>query len=213
MLGNVPLFSGLSEEELQTLEAHSVTKNVRKNTVIIDKGDETSSLYVIVSGKVKVYLANEQGKEIILNIQGSNDYFGELALLAGTPRNASVMTLQDSQFMVIKKWEFSECLINHPEIALNLVHALVERVSGLTESVNDLALHDVYERVTTALRKQAAEQEGKLVVEALTQQDLAHMVGATRQMVNTILKDLKAGGYLSVKGKQITINRELPPHW
>ena len=213
MLGNVPLFSGLSDEELKMIEAHSVLKSTRKNTVIIDRGDETSSLYIIVSGKVKVYISDEEGKEIILNVQGIGEHLGELAMLAGTSRTASVMTLEDSKFIVISKQAFRECLARNPGIAFNLIRTLAERVGALTEDVSKLALNDVYSRVAAKLQQQATEQDGMQVIEQLTQQQLADMVGATRQMVSLIFKDLKTGGYITIDKRRITINKKLPSNW
>jgi len=213
MLGNVPLFQGLCEEELHTIELHAVPKTYRKNTVIIEKGDESTSLYILVGGKVKVYVSDDQGKEIILNTQGPGEYLGELALLGESPRTASVMTLEDSRFLVITKRAFLECLSKNPNIALNLIKGLVRRVSALTESVSNLALRGVYGRLSNALMEHASEEDGRLVTQRLTQQDIANLVGSSREMVSRIFKDLKAGGYISVEGKRIIINKKLPANW
>ncbi len=213
MLGNIPLFSGLSDEDLRTIERHAVPKSYRKSTVLIEKGDETTSLYVIVSGKVKVFVADDTGKEIVLNTQEAGEHFGELALLGDTRRTASVMTVDDSKFLVITKKAFLQCLSTHPNIALNLIRALVERVRALTDNVSNLALRDVYGRLTTALMENAKEEAGKLITDRLTQQEIASLVGSSREMVSRIFKDLKAGGYISVEGKRITIHKKLPAHW
>ena len=213
MLGDVPLFSGLSAEDLSTIESHAVRKTYRKNTVLIEKGDETTSLYVIVSGKVKVYVADESGKEIVLNTQEAGEHFGELALLGDTRRTASVMTLEDCKFLVITKSAFLECLSRHPNIGLNLIRALVERVRALTDNVSNLALRDVYGRLTATLMEHAKEENGKLITDRLTQQDIASLVGSSREMVSRIFKDLREGGYISVEGKRIAINKKLPAHW
>ncbi len=213
MLGDVPLFSGLSAEDLRTIESHAVLKTYRKNTVLIERGDETTSLYVIVSGKVKVYVADESGKEIVLNTQEAGEHFGELALLGDTRRTASVMTLEDCKFLVITKSAFLECLSRHPNIGLNLIRALVERVRALTDNVSNLALRDVYGRLTATLMEHAKEEDGKLITDRLTQQDIASLVGSSREMVSRIFKDLREGGYISVEGKRIAINKKLPAHW
>ena len=213
MLGNIPLFSGLSDEDLHTIERHAVPKSYRKSTVLIEKGDETTSLYVIVSGKVKVFVADDTGKEIVLNTQEAGEHFGELALLGDTRRTASVMTVEDSKFLVITKKSFLQCLSSHPNIALNLIRALVERVRALTDNVSNLALRDVYGRLTAALMENAKEEAGKLITDRLTQQEIASLVGSSREMVSRIFKDLKAGGYISVEGKRITIHKKLPAHW
>jgi len=198
MLGNIPLFSGLSDEDLRTIEQHAVPKSYRRNTVLIEKGDETTSLYVIVSGRVKVFVADETGKEIVLNTQEEGEHFGELALLGDTRRTASVMTVDDSKFLVITKKAFLQCLSTHPNIALNLIRALVERVRALTDNVSNLALRDVYGRLTAALMENAKEEDGKLMTDRLTQQEIASLVGSSREMVSRIFKDLKAGGYITV---------------
>ncbi len=213
MLANVPLFQGLSEEELHTIELHAAPKAYRKNTVIIEQGDESNSLYVIVSGKVKVYVSDEQGKEIVLNTQGPGEHLGELALLGDSPRTASVVTLEDTRFLVITKRAFLECLSKNPTITLNLIKVLVQRVKALTENVSNLALRDVYGRLTKTLVDHATEQDGKLVTEPLTQQDIANLVGSSREMVSRIFKDLRAGGYITVEGKRIVINKKFPSHW
>ncbi len=213
MLGDIQLFSGLSEEELHTLKNHCVTKKYRKNTVILEKGDETKSLYIIVSGRIKVYVSGENGKEVVLNAQGPGEHFGELALLGESPRTASVVTLEDSSFLVISKPAFLDFLSNHPNIAFNLIKALVLRVMTLTEDVSSLALLDVYGRIAKMLMDTAEEQDEILVTEPLTQQDIANRVGASREMVSRILKDLKEGGYITNQGKRIVINKHLPAHW
>lgn len=213
VLDNVPLFSDLSESELQIIESRSTTRSYRKHTVIMEKDDESDSLYVILSGRVKAYVSDEEGKEIVVNMLGPGGYFGELALLGRMRRTASVMTTEDSRLMVIPKHAFLECLTDHPAILLDLIGNLVERLSKVTELVGNLALLDVYGRVARLLANNARERDGKLVTGKLTQQEIANLVGSSREMVSRILNDLKKGGYISIQGKQITINRALPPRW
>ena len=213
MLDKISLFSGLQLEELETIKSHSIVRIYRRNTIILNKGSESSSLYVILSGKVKVYISDEDGKEIVLNIQGPGAHFGELALIGGLPRSASVMTLADCKIMILTKHAFLECLSQHPNIALNLINSLVSRVCELTDNVSDLALLDIYGRVVKTLLRNAREIDGEFMVENLSQHDIASIVGASRTMVNRIFKDLKAGGYVALKGKRIVIHKKLPEHW
>ena len=114
MLEKVALFSGLPPEEIESFERLSVKKSYKKHTIVIDKGDETSSLYVILSGSIKVFLADEDGKEIVLSHMAPGDYFGELALIGETQRSASVMTLEDSKFLIISKSALRTCLSKNP---------------------------------------------------------------------------------------------------
>ncbi len=214
MLDKVALFSSLSPDDVATLERHTKTKRYRKNTVIMEKGDESAALYVLVSGKVRVYVADEEGKEVVLNVcDEPGSHFGELALLRDTTRTASVMTLEDSQFLIISKPDFRKCLADHPEIALDIIGALVDQVSNLTERVSALALNDVYGRLAATLKDIAREEDGRLITQALTQQELAQMIGASREMVSRIFKELKAGDYIHLEDKRIVLNKKLPARW
>jgi CRP/FNR family cyclic AMP-dependent transcriptional regulator len=215
-LQGIPLFSGLEPDELQTLFDHAAIRKYAKNTVIIQDGDESDSLYVIASGKVKVYLTDEKGKEVILNFQETGEYFGELALLDRIKRSASVITLVPCQFIVITRQDFMRCLAQHPTIALRMMKDLTTRLRELTEEVKSLALMDVYGRVARTLLKLAEEKDGQLQIsQALSRKDLANMVGSSREMVSRILKELEREGYLLFQGKAIIIQDRLPrtsPH-
>lgn len=210
---NATVLTYLNEEELRTLSAQGVVKNFPKNTVIVSEGDETDSLYIIIAGRVKVFVGDEEGKEIVLGTQGPGEYFGEM-VLDGGPRSASVMTLEPSRFAVIPKHRFREFLRSHPEFAIHLVEKLIQRTRALTENVRSLALMDVYGRVARLLLELGREAGGKLVIDQkLTQQDIANRVGASREMISKILKDLSLGGYITVEKKRITINKTPPRHW
>jgi CRP/FNR family cyclic AMP-dependent transcriptional regulator len=214
MLENVPLFSGLSEVALSEIEQHSSVKSFNKNAIVINQDDETYSLYVILSGAVKVFISAEDGREAVLNHQTAGDYFGDLALIDKQPRVASVMTTEPSRFMIISREDFMACLSKNPEIAINLIKPMTSRMRMLARNVSSLALLDVYGRVARVLLEQAEQQEdGEMITGKITQQEIADMVGASRAMVSRILKDLKAGGYISVDKKRITIQQKLPSRW
>lgn len=213
MLEKIPLFSGLPEESLAKIEQHGSVKSYRKNTIVINEGDETNSLYVILTGRVKVFLSSEDGRETVLNHQGPGEYFGEMALIDRQPRAASVMTLEPSKFMIISQGDFMDCLSANPEIALKLIRPLTGRIRMLAQNVSSLAMLDVYGRVARTLLQNAEKEGGKLITGKLTQQEIADMVGASRAMVSRILTDLKAGGYISVERKRITIHQKLPSRW
>jgi len=210
--GDGPIWS-LPEEYLKSLAEHGGVKAYPKNAVIVNEGDRSDSLYVILSGKVKVYLADEEGKEVLLNTQGAGEYFGEIILDEG-PRSASVMTLEPSKFSIISKTQFQEFLATHPDGALELIRSLIQRVRALTKSVGNLALLDVYGRVARMLLELATEHEGRLIInEPLTQQDMASRVGCSREMISRILKDLRAGGYVKMDGDKMVIAKKPPRNW
>jgi len=211
---NISLFKGLPDEDLQAISDLAVTRQYPRNMLIICEGDRSDSLYIVLSGKVKVFLNDEEGKEVTLNIQGEGEYFGELAMLDDAPRSATVVTLEETRLAVVSRSAFDECLENNPKIALTVIHGLARRLRELTENVRSLALMDVYGRVAHTLLDLAEERDGKLVVtQRLTQRDIASMVGASREMVSRILRDLTVGGYITSKNKIITINERLPSAW
>jgi CRP/FNR family cyclic AMP-dependent transcriptional regulator len=213
MLEDIDMFAGLSSEELKTLESYITARTYRRNTIVVEKGDEASSLYVLISGKAKAYIADESGKEIVLSVIEPGEYFGELALLGEPVRTASVMTLADSKLAIISKAAFMQCLSSNPNIAINIIGGLIRRINYLTEKVSDLGLKDVYGRVVSLLQRISTEEDGKRVTDRVTQQQIADEVGSSREMVSRILKDLKRGAYVSVDHGIYTIKKNLPAKW
>ena len=204
---------GLSPDELEALTRGATIRSFAKNAVVVNEGDRTDSLYIVLSGKVKVFVADEEGHEVTLGTQGAGEYFGEMVLDEG-PRSASIMTLEPSRFALVSKEAFTAFLASQPDFMLRMIKKLIHRARALTGNVRSLALLDVYGRVARLLLELAVEKDGARVIpEKLTQQDIASRVGASREMVSLILKDLSTGGYITVAGKTITINKEPPKHW
>ncbi|KAF0191425.1 MAG: CRP/FNR family transcriptional regulator cyclic AMP receptor protein [Gammaproteobacteria bacterium] len=214
MLKNIPLFAGLEDAELALLSRKAVARTFPKNAYIINEGDRSDTLYVMVSGKVKAFLRDEHGKEVILSFQGPGEYFGELALLDDEPRSASIVTVEPTTVNVVSKADLMKCISESPELAFRLIRDLSHRLRVLTENVRSLALMDVYGRVARTLLDLAKPDDGKMVIqEKLTHQDIANMVGSSREMVTRILKDLTTGGYISNEGRHIVVREKLPPAW
>ncbi len=198
--------------DLRDFAQRAVTRTFPKNTVVVREGERTDSLYIIVSGRVKIYVSDE-GKEVALAEAGPGEYFGEMVLDEG-PRSASVMTLVPTQFLVVPKEDFKEFVKKSPEFALHLILKLIKRVRTLTNDVKTLGLMDVYGRVARMLLDLAVERDGVLVVENRPKpQEMAARAGASREMIGKILGDLAEGGYIEVKGDRITIARALPRTW
>ena len=214
MLNQNYTFSELLPQGIEKLTQHSTTRTYAANTILISEGDYTDSLYVVLEGEVKVFASDDQGKEVILNILGPGQYFGELALLDDEPRSASVKTLGPTKVMVITKQDFKNSLASDSEMIYNLIKSLIQQVRSLTGNVKSLALLDVYGRVARTLLDLSKNVDGQMIIEQkLTHQDIADMVGASREMVSRILKDLANGGYISIKNKRYTVNEKLPPGW
>ncbi len=216
-LANIPLFAGLNDYELSVIYDRANVRAFPRNTIVIHEGDDSDSLFLILSGRVKVFLTSEKGREVILNTQTAGEYFGELALLDDLPRSASVITSESSKFCVISKKVFETVLVGHPEIALKVIKNLTGRIRALTDNVKNLALLDVYGRVARTLLSIAVaceDEEGKMVVEPkLTHQEIGKMVGASREMVTRIMKDLVVGGYVHVESERIIIYQKMPRSW
>jgi CRP/FNR family cyclic AMP-dependent transcriptional regulator len=210
----IPLFENLGKDERDTLASRFQLRHHPKNSIIINEGDDTSSFYIILKGRVKVYLTDDNGKEVILNIQGEGEYLGEVALLDEGPRSASVFTMEDSQFAVLNRRSFIECISENPQLSLKIMQGLTQRLRALSENVRSLALMDVYGRVARLLLDLAVDQgDDKVIEDKLTQNDIAARIGASPKMVGRIMQDLKKGGYVCKKGKHLIIARPLPPAW
>jgi CRP/FNR family cyclic AMP-dependent transcriptional regulator len=208
---HVSLFTGLSEQVLAAINSVTTSRSYNKNTVIINEGDLSSSMYLLVSGKVKVYLSDEEGKEFVLSTLGPGAYFGELALLDDEKRTASVKTVEDSVFKCLHKDDLMKLQNNFPEVSQTIISNLVKIIRSLTENIKSLALKDVYGRIRRLLMDMA--ETTNPILEKLTQQDIASRVGSSREMVARILKDLAAGGYITIEKKQIHILKPLPFHY
>ncbi|MEA3412977.1 MAG: Crp/Fnr family transcriptional regulator [Pseudomonadota bacterium] len=208
------MFGDLSPQDVDGIARHGTVKSFPKGTMLINEGDTSNFMYVIIEGRVKVFVSDEKGKEAILNLQGPGEFFGELALIDDVSRSASVVTLTPSRLAFVSRVEFMNCLSECPDVAMKLLRGMTRRIRELTDLVKNLALNDVYGRVARTLFKLAREKDGQHVVEQrLTHQDIADMVGASREMVSRIMKDLTTGGYIHTENKIITIRGKLPPGW
>jgi len=209
----VPFFTQLNDREFDVVRSVASERTYAKNAVVLTEGEMGDSLYMIQSGKVKVVIGDEEGRELILKILGPGDFFGEMSMIDKQPRSASVTTIEPATFLVLSNAAFERCVEQAPRIANMVMRILAQRVREADRKIGTLALMDVYGRVASTLLELAVYTNGKLVVgEKLSQQDLANMVGASREMVNRILKDLSERGFISIESKSITIiNRELPP--
>jgi len=199
---------------LRALSAHATVKVFPKNTVIVSEGDcSADSIYLIQSGRVKVYLCSADGKELDLSVLEPGDYFGEMALDEG-PRAASVMTLKRSELAIVRQADFRKFLAESPDFAMQFMIKLIARTRNLLKTVKSLALLNVSRRVARLLLEMATEEDGKLIItERLSKRDIANRVGATREMASRVFKDLVTSGYIQMENKRITIAKPLPQHW
>lgn len=212
MLNTIPLFSSIPAERLAQLEQHFNHRTYPKNTILFMEGDTAGQLYIIESGMVSVYTDGADGKQLILNFLSDGDCFGELSLLDNKPRSASVMTLTDSKICSITREVFKTFLRDNPDLYDALICELAGKVRQLTENVKDMALLDVYGRVAHTLERLTGDNN-RVTIPKLTHQDIANMVGASREMVSRIMKELVLGGYIELHQRHIEIKKSFPKGW
>jgi CRP/FNR family cyclic AMP-dependent transcriptional regulator len=207
------LLAPLAEETLRAIAQEGVVRTFPKGAILINEGDISESLYIVLSGRVKVYASNAAGREIVLSFFGPGEYVGEMSL-DGSPRSASVMTVEPTTCAIITRATFRDFMLAHPDFAMHLIGKLIQRVRITTENVKSLALSDVYGRLVRLITTLAVERNGVTIVpEKLTQQDIAERVGASRDMISRLLKDLVGGGYLAIQDRTITVLKKPPAGW
>ena len=206
-------FAPLHPDTLRAIAESGVVRTFPRNTVLINEGDRGETLYVILSGRVKVFSSNEAGREFVIDFQGPGEYVGEM-MLDGEPRSASVTTVEQTTCAVVSRAQFRDFVLAHPDFAMHLIERLIRRVRVTTGNLKSLALSDVYGRLVRLVNALAQDVGGRQIVpEKLTQQDIADRVGASRDMIGKLMKDLVAGGYLAVEERTITVLRKLPTGW
>jgi CRP/FNR family cyclic AMP-dependent transcriptional regulator len=207
LLRTIPLFSGVQDPELEQIARVATQRKVPRGTVIVRSGDVTDSLYVLINGSARVLNSDEEGREVILSILGPGDFFGEMGLIDGSPRSADVVAAESCELLVISKADFKRCLQENFEVALNIMKRLVERLREADRKIESLALMDVYGRVAKLLLEFSEVHDGQKVIRRkLTKQDIAKMIGASREMVSRVMKDLEASGYIRVEEGQIVLD-------
>jgi CRP/FNR family cyclic AMP-dependent transcriptional regulator len=212
MLKKVSLFSSVDDETLNYLQNVAVHKRFAKNTILFSKGDQSDALYILCSGKAKAVISDENGREIVITTFAAGEYFGEISFLDGRERSATVVTTEPAQVLIISRNDFKNILVSRPDLVFKLLKGLLKKLRKATDQVENLALMDVYRRISSLFKRLARPQNDKRVIkDKLTHQEIANMVGASREMVSKILKQLQVGGYISIEKKQITIHKKLPP--
>ncbi len=212
LLRNVPLFSTLPESQLAPLTSVVTRRAFPRGTTVIAAGDSTDSLYVVISGRLKVMMSDDEGREVILSILGPNEFFGEMSLIDDSPRSASVITLEPCELLVLAKRDFKKCVAENFEMSMTLMRGLVKRLREADSKIGSLALMDVYGRVARLLMEMSETIDGQQVVtRKVAKQDIAKMIGASREMVSRVMKDLQTGGFIEVRGNAIYLRENIVP--
>jgi CRP/FNR family cyclic AMP-dependent transcriptional regulator len=206
MLRAVPLFASFPEDQLRMLTTMVNRRSVSRGTTIMAAGDQIDSLYIVISGRLKVMMSDADGKEVILSILGPGEFFGEMGLIDDSPRSASVVAIEPCELLSIAKRDFKNCLAENFDMTMALMRGLVRRLREADRKIGSLALLDVYGRVARLLLDMAETVNGqKMVTKRLPKQDIAKMIGASREMVSRVMKDLQVSGYIEMRGSSIVL--------
>lgn len=212
VLRALPIFDALDAAGLELLARASSLRHAPRGSIVLHEGDHTDNIYFVVNGGLKVLVADDDGREVILSILGPGELFGEMGVLDDHPRSATVVATQSSDLVVISKADFQRCLQANFNISLFIMRGLVKRLRQADRKIESLALMDVYGRVARLLLDLAEEQDGRRVVaRKITRQDIAKMIGASREMVSRVMKDLENRGYFRVEeGRIVILEKRVP---
>jgi CRP/FNR family cyclic AMP-dependent transcriptional regulator len=200
---------------LRVLAERGEIRHYRKGTLLIQEGDHGDTLFIILSGRLRVFSAGERDREITYGVYGPAEYLGEMSLDGG-PRSASVETLESSTCAVVTRRTLESYIAERPAFAFELLSKVIRRARSATLSARQLALNDVYGRLKLLLDAMACDQPDgtRRVTDRLTHQQMAHRMGCSREMVSRLMKDLERGGWIvPTDGGQMQLPRPLPARW
>jgi len=211
-LKQVPLFAGLADEDIRGLMALAKRRTFRSGEVIFHREDPGQVLYVIKEGKVKISLISPDGQEISLVVFGKGECFGEFAILDGLPRSADVVALEKVECYTLQRSDFHNAIMKNPKIAIQIIEVLTRRLRNTDQMVEDLIFLDVYGRVAKKLLELADTHgtkvdDGTRIDVRLTQQEIASMVGASRESVNKVMGYFTDKNFISTDKHKITLHR------
>ena len=204
------LFAGISDDALQQIASASILKRYERGQLVLQAESPgtlpAKYLYVLLSGRVRVFLQHPDGKEVALAELGRQDFFGEMGLLDDLPPSASIETLESTEALLVPETVFKQYLVGNAQVTISLIRALVHRLREADRKIESLALLDVYGRVARLLLDLSEEVEGKRVLQqAPTKTDIARQVGASREMVTRVMRHLEESGTILVEKRKVTL--------
>lgn len=204
-----------ASQHVQALAALGMHRRYRARSLLIQEGDHGDTIYILLRGQLRVYVSDNQGKEVTLAIHDPGEYVGEMSLDGG-PRSASVETLETSICSTIHREQLLSYISQHPDFALEMMAKLIRRARMATDSARSLALIDVYGRLAQLLNQLAGPHQAdgsRLLAQRITHQQIAQHLACSREMVSRLLKDLEKGGYITQEKRQLVLVRSLPAGW
>lgn len=206
----VPLFENLEDETITKISQLGQRKVYPKDSVILMEHETGNALFVIISGKVKVSRESDDGREVILSILQENDFFGEMALLDGLARSATITSIEETELFIIERSDFLDLLYNHPEVSISLLQELTKRIRTADMKIKSLSLKDAEGKVATVILQIADDigriKQGVVEIEKLPfQHDLANMAGTSRETISRTLHNFAKRGLIELEGTKLRI--------
>ncbi len=204
-------------QHVAALAQRGLQRRYRRGTLLIQEGETGDTLYIVLEGKLRAFLSDENGKELTLGTYGPQEYVGEMSLDGG-PRSAHVEAMTSSVCSVVSRDQLLVYISEQPEFAFELMGRLIRRARLATESARSVALIDVYGRLVRLLNQNLADPPDtasleRPLLERMTHQQMAQHLACSREMVSRLLKDLETGGYISVRDRWIWVLKPLPARW
>lgn len=212
-LRTLPVFEPLSDVRLQGISQAASLKRISRGTTVVHAGDRVDYVYVVLTGSLKVLFSDDEGREVILSMFNPGDLFGEMGVIDDHPRSATVVAVEPSDLVVISKADFKRFLSENADITLYIMRSLVQRLRIADRKIESLALMDVYGRVARLLLEMAEKRDDgrRMIMRKLTKQDIARMIGASREMVSRVMRELQTRGLVEETDAGIILNESILP--
>lgn len=209
LIRRVPLFSLLTNEQAQAIADSVVKRRFRRGELVVEQGRKSNALFIMLNGRARVLTADQRGREVILAVLESGDYVGEMSLIDNEPHSATVRAEIQTDMLILGRTEFARCLPENSSLAYAIMRGLVQRLRSADRQIESLALLDVYGRVARTLLEMAEDVNGvQLIRNKVSRQDMAKVVGASREMVSRVMKDLEERGVIETQDNGSVIIRE-----
>ncbi|MBP6339122.1 MAG: cyclic nucleotide-binding domain-containing protein [Vitreoscilla sp.] len=212
LIRRVPLFSMLTNEEARAVADGVVKRRYRRGELVVEQGKKSNALFIMLNGRARVLTADSRGREVILAVLEAGDYVGEMSLIDNQPHSASVRCEVQCDMLILGRAEFARCLPENSSLSYAIMRGLVTRLRSADRQIESLALLDVYGRVARTLLDMAEDVDGEKIIRSkVSRQDMAKIVGASREMVSRVMKDLEERGVIeTLESGAVLLKNRLP---
>ena len=210
LLRRVPLFSLLTVAQAEVISGAVIKRRFKRGEALVEQGQKSNALFILLTGRARVVTSDSRGREVILATLAQGDYLGEMSIIDNEPHSATVRAEVATDVLMLGRAEFARCLTENASMSLVVMRGLVKRLRHADRKIESLALLDVYGRVAHALLDFAvADAQGQLLIrDKISRQDLAKMVGASREMVSRVMKDLEERGFIEALPNGATLLKD-----